>query len=635
MDTNGAPETFETSWQECIELLDNLPSMPLEDRVDAIERLIRNPSPGIRSRSLRMGAAAIPDDRIKEYLRSDADDVLRNAGVEMLKMRGNRGFSLTLALLKDDDPDVVLQAVIVLTHLRDPRALEPLRSVLHHPDPNVVQEAIVAIGQLGDARAIPDLLGFLESDSWLQLAAVQALGSLRSPVAVPHLKRLLTDFMAGPMAAEALARIGGSNAFKALGQHFLRFRNEVDTETTLGLLAHVLEGLPRPPAPTEGLEEVLVELLGHEQEAVRVPAARCLLALGNSGHDARSLDQVANLHREAAVLPACLHHRKDLIGHLITGSGVLRAWGFLLAARFPKSAPTEALVKALSQPPSGDQLGPILRALEKIRDPEVGGALLGFYLRLPEEQRASVHPLIKIHRPALRQRLEKDTDIDPATGVVLSALLGNPAEAIAESVKALPTEDRVRAVQELLDLEDVVRLLPWRDWLDEAPESYGAVAAEFASRTGQRDLAPSFRQLLQGREEPEPYLIRTLGELGDRDSVPVLIQLLDKETQLEPLLLESLGRIGGPDARGALREATQSGRPQRERMAYRALSRCATEDDDEIFRAAATHSDWYVRLSCAEVLGRFSRPENLAALAQLAADPVPIVAQRALSFLEA
>ncbi|MEO1087265.1 MAG: HEAT repeat domain-containing protein, partial [Acidobacteriota bacterium] len=81
--------------------------------------------------------------------------------------------------------------------------------------------------------------------------------------------------------------------------------------------------------------------------------------------------------------------------------------------------------------------------------------------------------------------------------------------------------------------------------------------------------------------------------------------------------------------------STASGRPQRERMAYRALSRCATEEDDEIFRLAVDHSDWYVRLSCAEVLGRFSRPENLAALAQLAADPVPIVAQRALSFLEA
>lgn len=633
MSTNSAPQPFDTSWQECIELLDNLPSMPLEERVDAIERLIRNPSPGIRSRSLRMGAAAIPDERIKAYLRSDADDVLRNAGVEMLKMRGNRGFALTLALLKDDDPDVVLQAVIVLTHLRDPRALEPLRSVLHHADPNVVQEAIVAIGQLGDARAIPDLLGFLDSDSWLQLAAVQALGSLRSPVAVPHLRRLLTDFMAGPMAAEALARIGGTQAFKALAQHWLRFRNELDTETTLGLLAHILEGLPRPTASPEGFEQILLELLKDPQEPVRVAAARCLLALATQESDPEALEQVANFHREATVLPACLHHRKDLIGYLVTQPGILRAWGFLLAARFPKSAPTDVLVRALTQSPSVDQLPSILRALEKIRAPEVGSALLGFYVRLPEEQRSTVHPLIKLHRASLKDQLTKDPEIDTATRVVLYALLGHAPEEIAEMVSSLPADERVRALQELLDIEEVVRILPWHDWLAEDAPSFGAVAAEYASRTGQRDLAPSFRKLLQAR--PEPYLIRTLGELGDRESVSALIELLSPDSPFEPLVLESLGRIGGPEARAALREATQSGRPQRERMAYRALSRCATEEDDRIFRAAATHSDWYVRLSCAEVLGRFSRPENLAALAQLAADPVPIVAQRALSFLEA
>ncbi len=630
---SGAPQPFETTWQECIELLDRLPSMPIEERIEAIERLIRNPSPGIRSRSLRMGAAAIPDERIKEYLRSDADDVLRNAGLEMLKMRGNRGFSLTLMLLKDDDPDVVLQAVIVLTHLRDPRALEPLRSVLHHPDPNGVQEAIVAIGQIGDARAIPDLIGFLEADSWLQMAAVQALGNLRSPVAVPHLKRLLTDFMTGPLAAEALARIGGLNAFRALSGHWLRFRNEVDNETTLGLLAHVLEGLPRPPQAPEGLIEALDALLDSDQENLRVAVARSLLALETGIHDAEAVLQVASFHREAAVLPACIHHRKDLIGHLLAQTGVQRAWGFLLAARYPKATPTPAVVAALKHPPTPDQLGPILRALSKLRDPEVGGALLGFYLRLPEEQRTSIHPLIKIHRRALREHLASDADVGQSTHVVLEALLGSSPEAVESTLLELPADERVHALRELLDLETVMRGLPWQRWLDEAPETYGAVAAEFASRAGLRDLAPSFRQLL--KQSSEPFLVRTLGELGDRDSVPILIELLEPETPLEPLVLESLGRIGGPEARSALREATSSGRPQRERMAYRALARCATEDDDEIFRHATDHTDWYVRLSCAEVLGRFSRPENLAALAQLAADPVPIVAQRALSFLEA
>ena len=87
-------------------------------------------------------------------------------------------------------------------------------------------------------------------------------------------------------------------------------------------------------------------------------------------------------------------------------------------------------------------------------------------------------------------------------------------------------------------------------------------------------------------------------------------------------------------ARGLDGEYVEGRAGQRERMAYRALSRCATDEDDALFRRAAGHSDWYIRLSCAEVLGSFSRPENLAALEKLAADPVPIVAQRALSFLE-
>ncbi|RMH17619.1 MAG: HEAT repeat domain-containing protein [Acidobacteria bacterium] len=632
MTMNGVPQSLDTSWEECIALLDSLPSLSVEARVAALEKLIRNPSPGIRSRALRMGAAVLPDEQLKSYLRSEADDVLRNAGVEMLKMRGNRGFSLALQLLKDDDSDIVLQAVVVLTALRDPRALEPLRGVLHHQDPNVVQEAIVAIGQLGDARAIPDLLGFLEADPWLQMAAVQALGNLRSPVAVPHLKRLLTDLMAGPLAAEALARIGGQSAFLALVHHWLRFRNELDTETVLGLLAHVLEGLPRAPKEVPDFRAALLDLLEDDRETIRVTAARCLLTLGASAEDRKALVLVADFHQEASVLPACLHHRSDLIGYLIAQTGSQRTWGFLLAARFPDETPIPTLADALASTPLPDQFGPLLRALEKIRHPDLAEPLLGFYLRQPEEQRPLLHPLLRIHRASLAAHLE-DAGLEDATRVVLKALLGVPENELVAEITALPHEERVRAMAELVGQDRLMRLLPWDAWLREAPESYGPVAAEFASKVGLRELAASFRQLLEKR--PEPYLIRTLGELGDRKSVKLLIGLLEETSSpLEPIVIESLGRIGGPQARQALRGATRSHRAQRQRMAFRALARCATEEDDAIFRDAISNQDWYIRLSCAEVLGRFSRPENLAALAQLAADPVPIVAQRALSFLE-
>jgi HEAT repeat protein len=129
-------------------------------------------------------------------------------------------------------------------------------------------------------------------------------------------------------------------------------------------------------------------------------------------------------------------------------------------------------------------------------------------------------------------------------------------------------------------------------------------------------------------------LIRAVGELRDRRSVPLLVDLYHAQGDHRPVLVESLGRIGGPEARAVLRPVLEERDGALVRIAYRALSYCALEEDDEIFRAAVAHPDWYVRLACADVLGRFRGPENRAALAQLAADPVSIVSQRALASLE-
>ena len=152
-------------------------------------------------------------------------------------------------------------------------------------------------------------------------------------------------------------------------------------------------------------------------------------------------------------------------------------------------------------------------------------------------------------------------------------------------------------------------------------------------RAGWHEGLPTLRSRL--REAPTPALVRAVGELGDRDSVPLLLRLIDGGGPLPAaLVLDCLGKIGGPEARQALRECARTADAKTSRIAYKALASCATEEDDEIFRAAATHSDWLVRLSAADVLGRFARRENQTALAQLAADPVAVVAQRAVSFLE-
>lgn len=625
------------SWDECVEILERLPTMPLDTRVEALERLVRNPSPGIREQALRIGASVLPDSRVTEYLRDPADATLRNAGSEILRLRGVRSLPVLLRLLRDSDPDVALQAVLILDRLRDPRALEPLHAVLGHSDPNVQQEAILAIGHLGDARSIPHLLPFLVADLWVQMAAVQALGDLRAPEAVPYLAERLTDPLIGSLAAEALARIGGEPAFRALAAHWPAGGVEIDDETMLGLLAHVLEGLHRPEeigALPGGFREALSARLHDRSAEVRTAAARCLLALGTSPWDAGAIDVLAGSRPAASVRPSALARRRDLIVPLLAAAGEPRAWGFQLAAGFPEDVPAGAFLTATAETAERlEQLPHLLQALEKVRVPGLGAALLDLYLRLPAGSRETLGPALEAHRAEVQGALDARPDIDEADRLVLAAFLGRPVDEVVEAILDLDPSFRPGVISRLMRIEGVAELLPWDDWLEEAPELYSAAAAEAAVRCGMRELLPALRA--RAAVIPSGPLIRALGALGDREAVPVLARCLEEREDLRATILESLGRIGGAEARAALQSAVLSlGTGTEARTAYKALAACAGPGDDALFRSAVAHPDWQVRLAAAEILGRFSRPENTAALTRLAADSVPAVAHRALAALE-
>jgi HEAT repeat protein len=632
------------SWDECVEILERLPSMPLDIRVEALERLVRNPSPGIREQALRIGASVLPDSQLTEYLRDPADAALRNAGAEIFRLRGGRSLPVVAGLLRDPDPDVALQAVLILDRLRDPRALEPLHAILGHADPNVQQEAILAIGHLGDARSISHLLPFLSADLWVQMAAVQALGDLRSPEAVPHLAERLADPMVGSLAAEALARIGGEPAFRALVACWPAGGVEIDDETMVGLLAHVIEGLPRPEeirSLPAGFREALSARLHDRSAEARTAAARCLLALGASSWDGEALAVLAASRNAASVRPSALAHRRDLVAPLLGAGGAgdpagldgeSRAWGFQLAASFPDEVPPGVFLAAVRETAERPELFPaLLQALEKVRVPGLGEALLDLYLRLPAGSREPLGPALDLHRDELRSALAARPEVDDTDRLVLSALLGGSVDEAVEAILDLDPPLRPGVISRLMRIEGLASLLPWDDWLEEAPELYTALAAEAAVRCGMTELLPALR--VRAAVSPSAPLIRALGSLGDREAVPVLRQCLAERTDLRPVLLESLGRIGGPDARAALQAAVFSAGADA-RTAYKALAACAGPGDDALFRVAASNPDWQVRLAAAEVLSRFGRPENTIALARLAADSVPAVAHRALAALD-
>lgn len=631
------------TWEESIEILNSIPQLPLHERAREVCKLFRNPSPGIRQRALNIGVAVLTDDQLIDFIRNDADDVIRNAGLEILKLRGPQTFSLSIKLLSDRDPDIVLQAILLLDHLRDPRAYIHLRPFLSNTNPNIVHVAITAIGHLGNASAIRDLLPFLKADPWLQMAAVQALGDIRSSQAVNPLQNLLTDLFLSLLAAEALARIGGPKAFSVLAEHWMKFHENLEAESMLELLAHVLEGLKKKPVVPKDLLRTIYPYLEHDLEKVRLAAARCVLVCGPCTGDQDALLILARDERSEE-LPACICGRGDLIPGLVKMKGLPLIWGLHLVSLSPKGRHFNEIITALESEEALKHLEVVIRCMQKIKkrrdilkaknsEQRLAKSLLKLYIRLPIAGRTLLIPLLKTYSTDLRYFLNVWPEMDKEISLVLKSLLGENARNTARLITELPTDGRISILSQITS-RSVFRKLPWEKWLTEEPETYGSLAAQIAVNTKMTELLPLLRNVLFTSVQPD--IIRCFGEFQDRESIPILMDCYKRSQQLlQALILDTLGKIGGPEARKALREEIDNHWEKEQSLAYRALSHCAIENDLILFREAVAHSDWMVRLACVEVFGRFPTAENIDYLTRLASDPVNVVSQRARELLEA
>lgn len=619
------------SWEVCAEILERLPGMGAEERAEAVLCLIRNPSPGIRQRALRVGAAVLGDERLAAYLREGADDVLRNAGLEMLKLKGHHALPVAMELMRDPDPDVVLQAVLLVDHCGDPRAVEPLRLCLRHHDPNVVQAVLTALGHLGDSRVVADIVTFLRADPWLQVAAVQSLGDLKSTAAIGHLEPLLPDLFSGPFVAEAVARIGGLAAFRVLSSHWLRHGAKVEAETFLGLLAHVICGLKSPAPKSDELRGSLVGVLKDPSPGVRRAAAQCVLALGHGEGDTEALAVLVSAADAGSPLPPSLARRPDLVDRLLASSGCCRDWGFALVAA-GAAVGEGRLAEALSRLPVPTDLAAAGSAVQRYAGEGLAAPLVELYLGVPDAERQALFPALKACRrwikPAAWSLVPEGLE-----RAVLGARIGELHQRSAKALSELDADERAEALSRLVGDGELVPHLPWREWLGEDAGRFAPLLAQAASSCRFAGAADLLRPHLE--KGPTPELLRAAGELADRASLPILERTLSHP---DPLLrveaLQSLGQIGGPGARRLLRGAAATLAGPEARAAYRALAACATDEESDLFREASRHRDWMVRLAASEMLGRHPTAENLPALCALVSDPVPAVAQRARTALE-
>jgi hypothetical protein len=360
--------------------------------------------------------------------------------------------------------------------------------------------------------------------------------------------------------------------------------------------------------------------------------------------DEQALQILAGEPGAATDLPLALRRRSDLVPRLLALAGKPCLWGLWLAARFPTSSTMAAVVARIEDMADEPEvLAALAEALVRGGQTGLGAPLLTLYLRLRPESRVLLLPALESSAGEVRAELEGRRErgsrqtVEPAEAIVLSALLGGSAETLRAGLLALSIEDRAAAVGRLLDREDMVRALPWAEWLASGAEALAPLAAEAAARYRLDELLPALRRCAeQARTLP---VLLALGELRDRAAIPLFLRLIEQHPGLRPVALECLGKIGDNAAHESLRRTLASLASDSSgsdvRLAWRALARCAEPRDEPLFRAAASHPDWYVRLVATEVLARSSsQPENLSALALLAADPVSAVSHRALRALE-
>jgi len=143
----------------------------------------------------------------------------------------------------------------------------------------VVQEVILALARIGDVRGLPGILPHLKGIPWVQAAALEAVGRLGASEHVREIEPLLEDPDLEPLVIEALAKIGGITALRALARHWMEHGEQFEPAFVLRRLAEVIEGLTCSPPEIDGLEEALRRAVDDRVKEVRLAASRCLASL--------------------------------------------------------------------------------------------------------------------------------------------------------------------------------------------------------------------------------------------------------------------------------------------------------------------------------------------------------------------
>lgn len=219
-----------------------------EVAVQALERLLENPSPSISPRKALGLISALQNDRavtmLMERLHSTDSNVRANAADAVGKGAHPTVRARLLQLLGESDIDVRRSAALALVRNADPHGITLMIEMIGSPDSLARKRALESIGNLQDPRLCDALVAALNSpDTRVQEEAVHALQLLGDPSACDALmKKMITlpDVYARLNCVWALAA-SRDPRLKAWFENMYKSDNEDDRVLGLGGLCVMRE----------------------------------------------------------------------------------------------------------------------------------------------------------------------------------------------------------------------------------------------------------------------------------------------------------------------------------------------------------------------------------------------------------
>ena len=629
-------------------------------REPAILRALEDESPAVRERAIRLAARYVEPGVLGAMVADGADAVRRNAALSALERQGPYALPHLEAMRGLGDDDVVMFALQSLARIGDPAAAPAVLPLIRHSQLNIAQSAIEALGRLRSREAVPELLGLLQGELWLQLAAIDALGAIGDPAAVGPLVELVPDSIMAEPAVLALQRLADP---ESLGPMLARFRlvRERNLQDALLLAIGVVldlhpdaEPITRawgeeirldPAGPVTSYLRLILTATGEDLDAdERLRAAAALVV----GANIESLVPILLARLGGPDAPhwaeGAFRLRPETLGAGLEGylaDGDARVRRGALIAWLPGEDDAPRILPLLDDS-AVEVRAAACRALGLTGSPEAPARLIPL-LRTgsPAERAAAADGLARgpeCSLPALEPCLAPEAaeeETIAALGVL--AVRAHPPleERILELAKSRSTPLRraaLRAAARLPGSRPEVTLLRA---LADRNQPVQLEALELLVRRGGDRTATTLMALLATGDSLRYHVIRALGHLQAGDAVSRLHRLYPTSALHERLeIIEALTRIGGPELPDFLRGRLMEDDVEVRRIAARGLAELADPADAQTFRRLARDPDWGIRNEAARGLAVAGAADGRDTLLTLARDVEPVVARTARQSLD-